>query len=396
LRRHIIWSLASTSDIDRPSLGEIAASAGTDEPRIRYNMLRLRDRGLVTWTPHKWRSWRLTDKGWQALAEAPPQRPAETPAYQLYGELALISGTASRLLSAEIAKHMGCQLLNAEIFKFANDNTLVRLLASVRGRDVFFVQPTCPPTNDNLMELLIALDAIKRDSAARITAVIPYYGYGRSDKKDEPRVPITARLVADMITVAGADRVLTMDLHAGQIQGFFSIPVDDVTAQHLLAEYFKSKNIKKGVTVSPDVGRVKDARNFAQMLDMPLSIVEKRRGADGGDTAVLNLIGDVEGRDAVIIDDEIDTAGTMAGAAKFLKQQGARHVYGAATHAIFSDPAVERLRQAEFREIVVTNTVRLAPRKRMPNLTVISVAPLLAEVIRRIHEGVSVGQLFDE
>jgi ribose-phosphate pyrophosphokinase len=224
---------------------------------------------------------------------------------------------------------------------------------------------------------------------------VPYFGYGRSDKKDQPRVPITARLVADMLTIAGADRILTMDLHADQIQGFFNIPVDDITAQHMLAAYIRGKDLD-GVVVAPDIGRAKDARNFAQEVDMPLAIVEKRRSREGASTEIFNLIGDVDGRDVVIIDDEIDTAGTMCNAAAFVKDSGARDVYALATHPIFSSPATERLRDAPFKEIVVTNTVPVPPERQLPNLVVLSVAPLLGEVIRRIHVGRSVGEMFNE
>jgi ribose-phosphate pyrophosphokinase len=316
--------------------------------------------------------------------------------HSLYGRLILASGTANRPLAEEVAAHLGVDLLPVEIKQFANGNSFVQLDESVRGSDVFWIQPTAQPTNDNIMELLIAMDTLHRDSAGRITAVVPYYGYGRSDKKDAPRTPITARLVADMLSVAGADRVLMMDLHAGQIQGFFSIPVDDITAGHLLAQYVLDKGLTGGVVVSPDLGSAKKARNFAIELDWPLALIEKRRSQDGGSTEVMNLIGAVEGRDVVLVDDEIDTAGTICNAARFVKQCGARHVYAMATHGIFSDPAAERLASAPFEEIVVTNTVHVPAEKRPPNLTVLNVGPLLGEVIRRIHLGLSVGEIFDE
>jgi ribose-phosphate pyrophosphokinase len=316
--------------------------------------------------------------------------------YKLYGKLVLLSGTANPGLADEIAAYLECALMPREIKCFANDNTFVKLGASVRGADVFFIQPTCPPTNDHLMELLIAIDALRRDSAGRITAVVPYYGYGRSDKKDQPRVPITARLVADMLTVAGADRLLTSDLHADQIQGFFSIPVDDVTAQHMLADHVKKLGITNGVVVSPDLGNAKDARNFADEIDMPLALVEKRRSRDGSLTEVLNLIGDVEGKDVLLVDDEIDTAGTIVRAAKFVKARGAARVYAMATHGIFSPPAIDQLRDAPIDEIVVTNTVPIPPQKRLPNMRVLSMGELLGEVIRRIHTGQSVGEMFNE
>ncbi len=322
--------------------------------------------------------------------------PAEAPTDLLYGRLLLCSGTANQPLAEEIATYLGTALHPVEIRQFANSNTFVRLGQSVRGCDVFWVQPTSGPVNDNLMELLIAIDCLRRDSAGRITAVVPYYGYGRSDKKDQPRVPITARLVADMLTTAGADRVLTMDLHAGQIQGFFHIPVDDITARHHLADWVKAAGIDNGVVLSPDLGHAKDARYFADEVDMPLALVEKRRSKDGRNTEALNLIGEVDGCDVLIVDEEIDTAGTIVHAAEFAIQRGARRVFALATHAIFSPPAVERLRTAPFERIVVTNSCHLPDAKRLPNIEVLSVGPLLGEVIRRIHTGQSVGAMFNE
>jgi ribose-phosphate pyrophosphokinase len=277
----------------------------------------------------------------------------------------------------------------------------------VRGKDVFVIQPTSATeyedgsvasVNDNLMELLIMMDTLRRDSAGRITAVLPYYGYGRTDKKDQPRAPITARLVADLISAAGASRFLTLDLHAGQIQGFFSIPVDELTAFHILSDYFRAKEIPDAVVIAADIGATKRARNFAEALGIPLAIIEKRRvqRSDGSRAKALNVIGDVENKNVIIFDDEIDTAGTVTQAIIFLKASGANRVYVCATHSIFSDPAVERLRSVEMDEIVVTDTVPLPSRKHLPNLTILSVAPLLAEVIRRIHLGISVGALFNE
>lgn len=316
---------------------------------------------------------------------------------QLYGRLALCSGTANPDLALRIAAYLNTELLPVEINRFANGNTFVRLGSSVRGADVFWIQPTCPPANDNLMELLIAIDTLRRDSAGRITAVLPYFGYGRSDKKDQPRVPITARLVADMLTVAGANRVLTMDLHADQIQGFFWIPVDDITAQHQLADYVRRRGLNQNaVVVAPDLGQAKDARNFAQEVDLPLALVEKRRTRDGSRTEVLNLIGEVEGRDVILVDDEVDTAGTMVRAAQFVKTRGARNLYALTTHPIFSPPAITRLQGAGFTEIVVTNTVPLPADHGLDNITVLDVGPVLGEVIRRIHAGQSVGEMFNE
>jgi len=319
--------------------------------------------------------------------------------YKLYGELMVFSGTANRPLAEEIAAYLGVPLGEADIFQFPNSNTFVRLRQSVRGKDVFLIQPTAAPTNDNLMELLIFIDALRRDSAGRITAVVPYYGYGRTDKKDQPRVPITARLVADLITVAGADRFLSIDLHAGQIQGFFTIPTDELTALHLLSDHFRQKAIPDAVVVAPDVGATRRARNFAQRLHLPLAVIEKRRPLDGSDATLLNLIGDVQGKNAIIVDDEVDTGITLARGTDFLLQEGAREVYACATHAILSDPAAERLRDSRLKELVITNTVAIAPYKRAllgPKLTVLSVGELLGEVIRRIHRGISVGAMFDE
>jgi len=314
----------------------------------------------------------------------------------MYGEIRLFSGRAHPELAQEISQYLKIPLEELDVFEFPNENIFVRLHRSVRGQDAFLIQPTCSPVNRNIMELLIIIDTLKRASAGRITAVIPYYAYGRTDKKDQPRVPITARLVADMITVAGANRVLTIDLHAGQIQGFFSIPMDEISAFHLLSGYFLEKRIPDLVVVAADVGATKRARNFAEALDVPLAIVEKRRLRSGDQTEVLSLIGEVKGMNAVIFDDEIDTAGTICQAAEVLRKAGAKDIYACATHPTFSPPAVERLREARFKEIVVTNTEPIPPEKRLPNITVLSVASLLGEVIRRIHLGISVGEMFNE
>lgn len=319
--------------------------------------------------------------------------------YTLYGDLTVFSGTANRALAEEVASYLNVQLGDAEVVQFANTNTFVRLRQSVRGKDVFLIQPTSAPTNDNLMELLIFIDALRRDSAGRITAVIPYYGYGRTDKKDQPRVPITARLVADLISVAGADRFLTFDLHAGQIQGFFTIPTDELTALHLLACHFVDKGIPNVVVVSPDVGATRRARDFANRLDATLAVIEKRRTFDGMRTEVLNLIGEVKGRNVIIVDDEADTAGTLVRGAQFLSEKGAADIYACVTHALLSDPAVERLVSSPLKELVVTNTVAIPAHKREAlgnRLTVLSVSSMLGEVIHRIHKGISVGEMFNE
>jgi ribose-phosphate pyrophosphokinase len=319
----------------------------------------------------------------------------------MYEDLAIFSGTANPGLAQEIADYLGSPLRGVDIFKFPNDNTFVRLHNSVRGQHAFIIQPTPAPVNDNLMELLILIDALRRDSAADISAVVTYYGYSRTDKKDQPRVPITARLVADMITVAGATRFVTMNLHAGQIQGFFTIPVDDITSFHMLSQHFIEKRIEDAVVVAPDVGATKIGRDFAAALDVPLAIIEKRRERrKGTKTEVLALIGNVEGMNAIIFDDEIDTAGTVRDAAQFLKSKGARDVYACVTHPILSHPGPERLNEAGLKELVVTNTVPISEEKmqKMKGLkvTVLSVAPLLGEVIRRIYLGISVGEMFNE
>ena len=319
--------------------------------------------------------------------------------YKLYGDLMVFSGTANRPLAEKIAAYLDLPLGEADVFQFANTNTFVRLGHSVRGKDVFLIQPTAAPTNDNLMELLIFMDALRRDSAGRITAVVPYYGYGRTDKKDQPRVPITARLVADLITVAGADRFLTIDLHAGQIQGFFTIPTDELAALHLLEDHFIKKAVPDAVVVAPDVGATRRARNFAEKLNVRLAVIEKRRALDGRGAEILNLIGDVRGKNAIIVDDEVDTATTLVRGTDFLLREGAREVCACVTHAILSDPAAERLQGSKLKELVVTDTVTIAPRKRAllgPRLTVLSVGELLGEVIRRIHLGLSVGAMFNE
>lgn len=317
--------------------------------------------------------------------------------HNMYGSLAVFSGTANRPLTEEICHYLGIPLGDSEVMQFANSNTFCRLKESIRGKDVFIVQPTGRPTNDNLMELLIFIETVRRDSAARITAVVPYYGYGRTDKKDQPRVPITARLVADLIHTAGADRFLAVDLHAGQIQGFFNIPTDELTVMPLMVEYFKRKHLTDGVVVAPDIGSVRRSRNFAERMDMPLAIIEKRRSvSDGRTTEMFNIIGDVRNKDAVLIDDEIDTGGTIVKAANYLRSAGAQRIFGAATHAAFSDPAAERIRESAFEELVVSNSLYLPPEKQCEKITILSIGNLLGEVIYRIHKGISVGAIFNE
>jgi ribose-phosphate pyrophosphokinase len=309
------------------------------------------------------------------------------------GPFDVYTGNANPDLARKIAHYLGIELGRAEVFQFANENIFVRILDNARQRDVFLIQPTCSPVSDSIMELLIMIDAFKRASAGRITAVVPYYAYGRSDKKDQPRVPITARLVADMITVAGANRLLTVDLHQGQIQGFFNIPVDELTAVHMLSNYFRKQRLSNLVVVT-DLGFAKRGRAFAQLLDAPLAIVEKRRVGNNDQAEVVNIIGEVRGRQAVIVDDEIDTAGTLVEIVQALRREGVRDIAACATHGILSNPAVERIAQADLREVVITDTVPLPPPKRIPQIKVMSVAPLIGEAIRRIHQGESVGALF--
>ena len=309
-------------------------------------------------------------------------------------ELKIFTGNAHRGLAEDVCKYLDIPLGQAEVFKFSNDNTFVRIQENVRQRDVFIIQPTCAPVNDNLMELLIMIDACKRASAGRITAVVPYYAYGRTDKKDQPRVPITARLVADLLTAAGADRLLTVDLHAGQIQGFFNIPVDELTALPILSDYFQAKELSDLVVVAVDIGISKKARDVAERLHAPLAIIEKRRLGNDERTEVMNVIGDVEGKIALTFDDEIDTGGTIANAARVLAEQGVKEVYCCVTHPVFSKDAADVLAKSHFREVVVADTIPMPAEKRNGKITVLPVAPLLGEAIYRIHKGLSVGDMF--
>ncbi|MCX7912008.1 MAG: ribose-phosphate pyrophosphokinase [Dehalococcoidales bacterium] len=309
-------------------------------------------------------------------------------------ELKVFSGRAHPELARAIVDYLGIPLGRMEVMQFSNENTFVRVLENVRERDVFIVQPMSSPVNSNLMELLIIIDAMKRASARRITAVVPYYAYGRSDKKDQPRVPITARLVADLITVAGAHRLLTVDLHKPQIQGFFSIPVDELTAFYLLSDHFMKKKIRNLVVVATDFGITKQARDIAARMGVPLAIIEKRRLGNDDRTETLTVIGDVADRACLVVDEEIDTAGSLVGVVSALLERGADEVYACSTHAIFSGPAIERIAASPVKEVVVTDTVPVPPHKRLEKITVLSMAPLLGEAIRRIHTGQSVGALF--
>ncbi len=312
----------------------------------------------------------------------------------LYKELRIFSGNAHPELAQSICRYLETQLGDCEVSEFSNENVFVRVHENVRARDVFIVQPGSSPVNTGIMELLIMIDAMKRASAGRVTAVVPYYAYGRSDKKDQPRVPITARLLANLIETAGADRLLTVDLHAGQIQGFFNIPVDELTALYMLSRYFKDKNLPDPVVVAADEGAAKRARNVAQSLGAPLAIIEKRRTSNNEEAEGLNVIGDVGGKQAVIVDDEILTGGTLVEGAALLRERGATAVYAGVTHALLSGSAKTKIQQSEFDEVVVTDTIPLPPEKRIPQITTLSIAPLIGEAISRIHTGRSVGALF--
>ncbi len=313
-----------------------------------------------------------------------------------YGQIKIFAGSSYPDLGKEVADYLGQELCGRDVTKFSNENIFVRLHSSARGQDVYLIQGMASPVSDNIMEMLITLDTLKRDSAGRITVVIPYFAYGRSDKKDQPRVPITARLLADMIQTAGADRYITIDLHAGQIQGFFSVPGDVLSAFHLLGDYFIDKSLDNAVVVTADLGFAKKGRNYAAKMNMPLAFVEKRRRGNLGTSEVVTVIGEVEGKDVVLVDDECDTGGSISNAVKAVKAHGARDVYVCFTHAVLSGPAIERLSELPVKEFVTTNTLPIPPEKRLPNMTVLSIGPLIAEVILRAHEGRSVGELFDE
>jgi len=310
-------------------------------------------------------------------------------------KLKVLCGRAHPALAKEITKYLKIRLGKCEVKQFSNENTFIRIKENVRQRDTYVVQPISSPVNNNLVELLIMLDALKRASAGRITAVIPYYGYGRTDKKDQPRVPITAKLVADLLTVAGANRVLAVDLHAAQIQGFFNIPVDELTALNILGNYFIEKAYKDVVVVASDIGATKRARDLGAMLNAPLAIMEKRRLGNDDKTETLNVIGDVKGKIAITVDDEIDTAGSLVGVVSTLLGRGALEVHACCTHPIFSGPAIKRLAESPVKEVVVTDTVRVPNRKRIDKITVLPIAPLLGEAIKRIHNGQSVGAMFE-
>jgi len=313
-----------------------------------------------------------------------------------FGQVKLFFGSSAQHLKDEISQHLGVKAGVYDRKVFSNENIFFRLRESVRGQDVYLVQTMSSPVHENFMEMLIMVDALKRDSAWRVNVVVPYLCYGRSDKKDQPRVPITARLIANMIEAAGVDRYMTIDLHAGQIQGFFNIPGDALTAFHILSDYVASKNIPDLTVVSTDLGFAKQARNWGERLRVPVALVEKRRVDNAERPEVMSIIGSVEGQNVLLVDDEVNTAGSVRNAVKVLRENGARDIYLAFTHGFLNDTAIKRLTEMNLKEIIMTNTIPIPDKYKMPNMTVLSVGPLLAEVILRAHEGRSVGELFDE
>ena len=311
------------------------------------------------------------------------------------GNPVIFAGNSHPQLVRDICKYLDQDIGQIEVFKFSNDNTFVRILENVRQKDVFILQSTVEPVNDHIMEMLIMIDAAKRASAGRITAVVPFYSYARTDKKDQPRVPITGRLVADLLETAGADRLLMIDLHAGQVQGFFQVPVDELTAMPRLVDYFIDRKLDDPVVVATDIGITKKARDFANWINAPLAIVEKRRLGNEDRVETLNVIGTVDGHPAILFDDEIVTGGTMLAAAEAVVEAGATDIYAVATHGVLPGNASTRLAEQPYiKEIVITDTVPLSEDKVNSKIKVISIAPLLGEAIRRIHEGRSVGELF--
>jgi len=319
----------------------------------------------------------------------------------MYGDIQLFAGTASPVIATSIANYLGVPISEQVVEHFPNDNLWVRLKCSVRGQDTYIIQTTSRPTHRNLMELLITLQTLRLDSAGRVTAVVPYLCYARSDKKDKPRVPITARLVADMIEIAGADRYMTLDLHAGQIQGFFSIPGDVLSAFHILTDYFLKfrSRLENPVVLTADLGFAKKGRNFAAAIDASMAFVEKRRRRSTNQPEALTIIGNVEGRDVIVIDDEVDTGGSVSQAVNLAKKHGARNAYLLFVHPIFSKGSVERLAKLPVKQIITTDTIPITPENLAllgDKLKICSVAPLLGEVIRRAHEGRSVGEMFNE
>jgi len=312
----------------------------------------------------------------------------------MFDKLAVFCGNANPNLAKEICRYLKIKLGEALVSRFSEGEICVKINENVRGKDVFLIQPTSPPPNENMMELLIMIDALKRASARRITAVLPYYGYARQDRKDQPRVPITAKLAADLITVAGASRLLTVDLHAGQIQGFFDIPVDHLYAVNVFVEYYQKLRLENLVVVSPDVGGIKMARAYAKRFEAGLAIIDKRR-VDTEKTTVMNVMGEVKGKNAIIVDDMVSTAGSLVEATQALKEHGAADVYAAITHPVLSGPALERIENCALKHLAVCDTIPVEDSKLNPKIKVLTVAPLLGEAIRRIHREESVSSLFD-
>lgn len=305
----------------------------------------------------------------------------------------IISGSSNRPLAEEIARYLNINLSEVELKKFKDNEISVKIGENIREIDLFIVQSTCNPANDHLMELLLMIDAAFRASARRITAVIPYFGYARQDRKVEPRVPISAKVVANILHAVGVKRVLTVELHSEQIQGFFDVPVDNLISTPIMVDYLKKLNISDAVIVSPDTGGVERARFLGKRLNAGLAIIDKRR-PEANVSKVMHVIGDVKGKNCILLDDMIDTGGSISGAARALREDGARDIYCVATHPVLSADAAEKLRGADFKEIVVTNTIPMSPAKKLPNMTVLSIAPLFGEAIRRIHNGESVSSLF--
>ena len=309
-------------------------------------------------------------------------------------DLVIFSGNANRELAEKICAHLNIQLGDAVVSKFSDGETRIEIDSNVRGKDVFIIQPTCFPANQNIMELLIFIDALKRSSANRITAVIPYYGYGRQERKSAPRTPITAKLISDLLTSAGVHRILTLELHTGAVQGFFNLPVDHLYSKPVFFNYFSRLDLKNPIVVSPDAGGVERARNLAKVLNCGLAIVDKRRDKPGSST-VMHVIGDVEGKSAILLDDICDSATSLTSAAKALQKEGALKVYAAITHPVFSNDSVDKIEKSNLEACVVTDTIPLSEAgKRSAKIKILSVAPLLAEAIRRIHTSASVSYLF--
>lgn len=313
----------------------------------------------------------------------------------MYGDIKLYAGSGCPELAQKIADYVKIELSGWDIIQFPNENLFVRLHGSVRGQDVYLIQSHGRPIHRNIMEMLIAIDCLKRDSAGRVTVVLPYMAYAQSDKKDQPRVPISARLLADLIEAAGADRWMTIDLHSSQIQGFFKIPGDSLTAFHILTTYFRRKELD-AVVVTPDLGFAKRGRNFAAEVGLPIAFVEKRRVGNRGSRKAVNLVGNVKDKDVIIVDDLVDTAGSVMEAVHIVKANGAKDIYLSFVHPVLSDPAVDRLSTLPIKEMVTTDTLPIPPEKTLPNMNVLSVSGLLGEVILRSHEGRSVGELFNE